>query len=115
MLITHNLGIVARYADRVNVMHAGRFVENAEVDALFARPRHPYTIGLLRSVPRLDRPTADSLTPIEGQPPDALAMPRGCAFPPRCPFAVQRCAVERPTLRPIADGHEVACWVDVDG
>jgi len=115
MLITHNLGIVARYADRVNVMYAGRIVESAGADALYARPRHPYTIGLLRSVPRLDRPTADSLTPIEGQPPDALAMPTGCAFHPRCPFAIARCAAERPTLRPVGDGHRIACWVDVDG
>jgi oligopeptide/dipeptide ABC transporter ATP-binding protein len=115
LLITHNLGIVARYADRVNVMYAGRIVESAGADALYAHARHPYTIGLLRSVPRLDRPTADHLTPIEGQPPDALAMPAGCAFQPRCPFAVARCAIERPALRPVGDGHEIACWVDLDG
>jgi oligopeptide/dipeptide ABC transporter ATP-binding protein len=115
MLITHNLGIVARYADRVNVMYAGRIVETADADTLYVRPRHPYTIGLLRSVPRLDRPAAERLTPIEGQPPDALAMPAGCAFQPRCPFAVARCANEAPPLRRIGNRHHIACWVDVDG
>src|SRR4030095_15870422 len=93
-VITHNLGIVARYADRVNVMYAGRIVESASADDLYGRARHPYTIGLLRSVPRLDRPTADKLVPIQGQPPDALDMPSGCAFHPRCPFAVARCSAE---------------------
>ncbi len=115
MLITHNLGIVARYADRVNVMYAGRIVESAGADDLYERPRHPYTIGLLRSVPRLDQPTAAKLVPIPGQPPDALRMPQGCAFHPRCPFAVARCRVEAPTLREVGAGHAIACWVDVDG
>ncbi len=115
MLITHNLGIVARYADRVNVMYAGRIVESATADALYTRPRHPYTIGLLRSVPRLDQPTTDKLVPIPGQPPDALDMPDGCAFHPRCPFAVGRCSAEAPPLRRISDSHATACWVDVDG
>jgi oligopeptide/dipeptide ABC transporter ATP-binding protein len=115
MLITHNLGIVARYADRVNVMYAGRIVESAGADDLYARPRHPYTIGLLRSVPRLDQPAAEKLVPIMGQPPDALAMPSGCAFHPRCPFAVARCAIEAPPLRRIVEGHQAACWVEIDG
>ena len=115
MLITHNLGIVARYADRVNVMYAGRIVESATADALYTRPRHPYTIGLLRSVPRLDQPATDKLVPIPGQPPDALDMPDGCAFHPRCPFAVGRCSAEAPPLRRISDSHATACWVDVDG
>jgi len=114
MLITHNLGIVARYADRVNVMYAGRIVESASADDLYARPRHPYTIGLLQSVPRLDRPAADRLQPIRGQPPDALAMPAGCAFHPRCPFALARCRIEAPAPRRVGDGHEVTCWVDVN-
>ncbi|MBM3623563.1 MAG: ABC transporter ATP-binding protein [Alphaproteobacteria bacterium] len=115
MLITHNLGIVARYADRVNVMYAGRIVESAGADDLYERPRHPYTIGLLRSVPRLDQPTAAKLVPIPGQPPDALRMPQGCAFHPRCPFAVARCRAEAPALREVGAGHAIACWVDVDG
>jgi len=104
MLITHNLGIVARYADRVNVMYAGRIVESAGADDLYERPRHPYTIGLLRSVPRLDQPTAAKLVPIPGQPPDALRMPQGCAFHPRCPFAVARCRAEAPALREVGAG-----------
>jgi oligopeptide/dipeptide ABC transporter ATP-binding protein len=115
MLITHNLGIVARYADRVNVMYAGRIVETADADSLYARPRHPYTIGLLRSVPRLDKPAADKLAPIPGQPPDALDMPAGCAFHPRCPYALARCRVEAPALRQVGETQAVACWVDVDG
>jgi len=115
MLITHNLGIVARYADRVNVMYAGRIVESASADDLYARPRHPYTIGLLQSVPRLDRPATDRLQPIRGQPPDLLAMPAGCAFHPRCPFAVARCGVEAPAPRSVGENHDVACWVDVNG
>jgi oligopeptide/dipeptide ABC transporter ATP-binding protein len=115
MLITHNLGIVASYADRVNVMYAGRIVETADADSLYARPRHPYTIGLLRSVPRLDKPAADKLAPIPGQPPDALDMPAGCAFHPRCPYALARCRVEAPALRQVGETQAVACWVDVDG
>ncbi|MGE3711039.1 MAG: ABC transporter ATP-binding protein [Hyphomicrobiaceae bacterium] len=113
LLITHNLGIVARYADRVNVMYGGRIVETGDAEQLYARPCHPYTMGLLRSVPRLDRPQADKLAPIQGQPPDALAMPSGCAFHPRCPHAIARCSAEAPPLRMVADGHAVACWIDV--
>jgi oligopeptide/dipeptide ABC transporter ATP-binding protein len=111
ILITHNLGIVARYADRVNVMYAGRIVESADADALYAQPRHPYTIGLLQSVPRLDRPEAATLRPIPGQPPDALNRPTGCAFHPRCPLATAQCRAEVPPLRPVAAGHAAACWV----
>jgi oligopeptide/dipeptide ABC transporter ATP-binding protein len=112
LLITHNLGVVARYADRVNVMYAGRIVESASADEIFAAPRHPYTIGLLRCVPRLDGPAGQSLAPIEGQPPDALNLPRGCAFHPRCPFAVGRCRDEVPALTPVGDDHATACWVN---
>ncbi|HJQ55746.1 MAG TPA: ABC transporter ATP-binding protein [Vineibacter sp.] len=114
LLITHNLGVVARYADRVNVMYAGRIVESAGADELYARPRHPYTIGLLHSVPRLDKPAADKLAPIPGQPPDALHMPGGCAFHPRCPYAVARCHAEAPSPRQVGANQVVACWVDVD-
>lgn len=113
LLITHNLGIVARYAHRVNVMYAGRIVETDSADEIYARPKHPYTIGLLRSVPRLDRPMAEKLQPIEGQPPDPLHLPSGCAFHPRCPFVLDKCRREAPPLRAITASHSVACWVDV--
>ena len=113
LLITHNLGVVARYADRVNVMYAGRIVESASADAIYDSPRHPYTIGLLKSVPRLDQPVNERLAPIEGQPPDPLNLPRGCAFHPRCPYAIARCSVEAPALAPVGEKHLAACWVDV--
>ena len=116
MLITHNLGIVARYADRVNVMYAGRIVESAGADALYAEPRHPYTIGLLRSVPRLDQPTADKLVPIEGQPPDALDMPKRLRLPSALPLrhrTLQRRGAD--ASRRSATAMRVACWVDVRG
>jgi oligopeptide/dipeptide ABC transporter ATP-binding protein len=115
LLITHNLGVVARYADRVNVMYAGRIVESATADEIYRAPRHPYTIGLLRSVARLDQPISAKLLPIEGQPPNPLELPSGCAFHPRCPFAVDKCRAEAPVLTQDAGGHAVACWVDVRG
>jgi oligopeptide transport system ATP-binding protein len=115
LLITHNLGVVARYADRVNVMYAGRIVESASADVIYGAPRHPYTIGLLRSVPRLDRPVGEKLSPIEGQPPNPLDLPGGCAFHPRCPFAIDKCRVEAPALTAVGDDHYAACWVDVRG
>ncbi|HWP35724.1 MAG TPA: ABC transporter ATP-binding protein [Thermodesulfobacteriota bacterium] len=111
VIITHNLGVVARYADRVNVMYAGKIVERAPAAALYARPRHPYTLGLLRSVPRLDRPRRERLDPIPGQPPDLSRLPPGCSFRPRCRFAIPRCAAEVPPLAPVEDGHLAACWV----
>jgi oligopeptide/dipeptide ABC transporter ATP-binding protein len=111
LIITHNLGVVARYADRVNVMYAGRIIERATARELYARPRHPYTLGLLHSVPRLDEPRRARLDPIEGQPPDLTHLPQGCAFTPRCAFSVARCSVEPPPLAPVADGgHVSACW-----
>src|SRR5574341_2550363 len=111
LIITHNLGVVARYADRVNVMYAGRIVEQGTARELYAHPRHPYTLGLLRSVPRLDEARRARLDPIEGQPPDLSRLPAGCAFAPRCAFRVARCLVERPVLRPAGhDGHVSACW-----
>ncbi|MGH7390226.1 MAG: oligopeptide/dipeptide ABC transporter ATP-binding protein, partial [Candidatus Rokuibacteriota bacterium] len=109
--ITHNLGVVARYADRVNVMYAGRIIERGTAREIYAHPRHPYTLGLLRSVPRLDEPRRERLAPIDGQPPDLMRLPPGCAFAPRCGFRVDRCLVEAPALRPVAgDGHVAACW-----
>jgi oligopeptide/dipeptide ABC transporter ATP-binding protein len=111
LIITHNLGVVARYADRVNVMYAGRIVERGTAREIYANPRHPYTLGLLRSVPRLDEPRRARLAPIEGQPPDLTRLPPGCAFAPRCAFRVERCTREVPPLDPIdAAGHVSACW-----
>jgi oligopeptide/dipeptide ABC transporter ATP-binding protein len=111
LMITHNLGVVARYADRVNVMYAGKIIERGTAREIYANPRHPYTLGLLRSVPRLDEPRRARLDPIEGQPPDLSRLPEGCAFAPRCAFRVDRCLTEVPPLRPIgAAGHVSACW-----
>ncbi len=111
LIITHNLGVVARYADRVNVMYAGRIIERGTARELYANPRHPYTLGLLRSVPRLDEPRRERLAPIEGQPPDLTRLPSGCSFTPRCAFSVERCTLEAPALRAIGAGeHVTACW-----
>ena len=111
LLITHNLGVVARYANRVNVMYAGRIVESGPAAAIYHDPRHPYTMALLRSVPRLDRPRQARLDPVEGQPPDLTRLDIGCAFRPRCRFAVEACAVSRPPLQPAADrAHFAACF-----
>jgi oligopeptide/dipeptide ABC transporter ATP-binding protein len=98
LIITHNLGVVARYADRVNVMYAGRIIERARAGELYANPRHPYTLGLLRSVPRLDEPRRARLDPIDGQPPDLCRLPPGCAFAPRCTYRVERCTEAAPPL-----------------
>jgi oligopeptide/dipeptide ABC transporter ATP-binding protein len=111
VLITHNLGVVARYADRVNVMYAGKLVEQGSARDVYSNPRHPYTVGLLRSVPRLDEPRKAILRPIGGQPPDLMHLPPGCAFAPRCPYAVARCQTEVPPLMPVAADHLSACWV----
>mgnify|MGYP000138545585 FL=1 len=111
--ITHDLGVVAGLADRVLVMYAGYVVEHAEVKDLYADPRHPYTLGLLRSIPRLDAERKSKLTPIEGLPPDLINMPAGCPFAPRCVYAIERCLVENPRLETVSHRHQVACWVDV--
>jgi oligopeptide/dipeptide ABC transporter ATP-binding protein len=111
VLITHNLGVVARYADRVNVMYAGKMVEQGSARDVYAEPRHPYTMGLLRSVPRLDVPRKAKLQPIDGQPPDLTHLPLGCAFTPRCQYAIARCQTEVPPLLPVAADHASACWV----
>jgi oligopeptide/dipeptide ABC transporter ATP-binding protein len=111
VLITHNLGVVARYADRVNVMYAGKLVEQGSARDVYGDPRHPYTLGLLRSVPRLDEPRKATLHPIDGQPPDLTRLPPGCAFAPRCQYAVTRCQTEVPPLMPVAADHLSACWV----
>ncbi len=111
VIITHNLGVVARYADRVNVMYAGKIIESASAEELYGNPRHPYTIGLLRSVPRLDQEKKDKLDPIEGVPPDLINPPVGCSFRPRCKFAIDKC-MEAPPLAMVAEGHQSACWVN---
>ena len=110
LIITHNLGVVARYADRVNVMYAGRVIERGTAAEIYANPRHPYTRGLLRSVPRLDEPMRAKLDPIEGQPPDLTKLPPGCAFAPRCAFRVDRCSEVPPLTAIGAPGHLSACW-----
>jgi len=112
ILITHDLGVIANICTRVAVMYAGRFVEEAESEELFHRPRHPYTLGLLESIPRLDEPEGVELTPIEGQPPDLAHLPPGCPFQPRCPVAIDKCTREQPPLEG-DDGHRAACFVSV--
>ena len=109
LMITHDLGVIAEIADEVIVMYAGKIVESGSVKAIFADPQHPYTIGLLGSIARLDieRPR---LVTIEGVVPSAHNQPRGCRFAPRCPFADRRCHAEPPPLRDIGTGHQVACW-----
>ena len=110
IIITHNLGVVARYARRVNVMYAGRIVESGPATAIYHNPRHPYTMALLQSVPRLDRPRRARLDPVDGQPPDLTRLDEGCAFRPRCRFAIDACAKTRPPLEPVAPaGHRSAC------
>ncbi|BBK41949.1 ABC transporter ATP-binding protein [Allostella vacuolata] len=109
ILITHDLGVIAELADEVVVMYAGKIVESASVKALFADPQHPYTIGLMGSIPKLDEQRT-RLASIEGTVPPPFALPEGCRFNPRCPFADDRCRREQPPLRTLRDGHAVACW-----
>jgi oligopeptide/dipeptide ABC transporter ATP-binding protein len=114
LLITHDLGIVAGTADRVAVMYAGRVVEEGTLDDIFYRPRHPYTIGLLGSLPRLDDDRGAPLRTIPGTPPNLLRLPRGCALAPRCPFVIDRCRAERPPLEAVGEAgetvHRSACF-----
>jgi oligopeptide transport system ATP-binding protein len=108
--ITHDLGVVARIAQRVMVMYAGYAVEKASVKNLYGSPRHPYTMGLLASLPRLDATRNSELTVIPGQPPNQLALPQGCPFAERCTYATDQCIEENPVLEEIAANHWVACW-----
>ena len=110
IVITHNLGVVARYADRVNVMYAGKLVEMGQAREIYHDPHHPYTLGLLASVPRMDQPRGTRLIPIDGQPPDLTLLDSGCAFRPRCRFAVDQCATEIPPLQTVDNEHNSACW-----
>ncbi len=112
--ITHDLGVVAGLADRVIVMYAGFIVEEASVKELYAHPSHPYTLGLLGSLPRLDKGRGEQrLVSIDGFPPDLIDLPAGCPFYARCRFRCERCGLENPQLEPIAVGHKIACFVDV--
>ena len=114
ILISHDLGVIAGIADRVSVMYAGRIVESADADELFDNPRHPYTIGLLQSVSRFDRPRVGHLPTIDGQPPDLIGLSRGCPFWARCGYRLDaRCENEMPPLREVAPDHWVACHYDV--
>lgn len=108
--ITHDLGVVAGIAQRVNVMYAGRIIEMGPVEEIYHNPHHPYTVGLLASLPRYDLPPGTKLFSIEGEPPDLIDMPEGCAFAPRCTYAQKRCFHETPTLQTMEVGHRVACW-----
>jgi peptide/nickel transport system ATP-binding protein/oligopeptide transport system ATP-binding protein len=115
ILITHNLGVVARYAHRVYVMYAGRIVEHGSALEVYHHPFHPYTFGLLASVPRLDEPRKTRLVPIKDQPPDLIALPSGCAFHSRCDYADGVCARERPSLHEVDKNHYAACWLAEKG
>lgn len=111
VLITHNLGVVARYADSVKIMYGGKIVEEGSVDDVFDNPHHPYTLGLIRAVPRLDLPRSYGLHTIEGEPPDMSKIgPDSCAFAQRCHYAIDRCRTERPPLEAISERHFCACF-----
>jgi len=113
ILVTHNLGVVARYAQRIYIMYAGRIVESGRCKDIFGKPRHPYTIGLLSCVPRIDEKEGKTLSSIKGLPPDLIDMPRNCAFLPRCSYAIERCRVEPwPDLEPVGDDHFTRCFVN---
>jgi oligopeptide transport system ATP-binding protein len=115
VLITHNLGVVARYVDRVNVMYAGALVETGPTEAIYAQPTHPYTLGLLASVPRLDGPRGQVTRVIKGLPPNLTRLPPGCPFAPRCDYAMSRCREEKPVLERVAEDHLRACFFDAGG
>ena len=110
IIITHNLGVVARYADNVNVMYAGKIIETGSAEEIYHNPRHPYTLALLNSVPRLDASERVKLDAIEGLPPDLVNLPEGCSFAPRCKYIYERCVEETPVLEIATEGHTSACW-----
>ena len=111
--ITHDLGVVAGMAERVIVMYAGFIVEEASVRDLYDSPRHPYTLGLLGSLPHLDEDKPVRLKSIEGFPPDLVALPKGCPFAARCDYKIAKCETENPPMEPVGPAHRAACWVDV--
>lgn len=110
IIITHNLGVVARYADRVNVMYAGKVIESGTAEDIYHKPQHPYTLALLKSVPRLDLVRASKLDPVDGQPPDLSKLDGGCSFRPRCRFATEECGKSYPALEKVSDSQTVACF-----
>ncbi len=110
IIITHNLGVVARYADRVNVMYAGKIIETGTAMDIYHDPKHPYTLALLNSIPRMDQARQDKLDPVEGQPPDLTQLDDGCSFRPRCRFATEGCANSFPDLENVGEGHYTACF-----
>jgi oligopeptide transport system ATP-binding protein len=110
LLITHDLGVVARHADYVNVMYGGRIVEAGTAQQIYRRPRHPYTLGLLASIPRISGPVVRRLEAVPGQPPTLISEPSGCAFAPRCSQATERCRKERPPLEQPDQSQAFACW-----
>ena len=111
IIITHNLGVVARYADVVRIMYGGRIIEEGGIDEIFANPHHPYTMGLIRAVPRLDLPRSHGLKAIEGEPPDMSRIPPTCcAFSSRCRYADEYCRNHRPNLEPVSTNHSCACF-----
>ena len=112
LIITHNLGVVARYVDRVNVMYAGNLVETGPTEAIYSEPKHPYTIGLLASVPRLDSEKKTVPKVIKGLPPNMAHLPPGCAFAPRCDYAMEQCRKEKPQLEQVGEEHLRACFYD---
>jgi peptide/nickel transport system ATP-binding protein len=114
VIITHDLGVVAEIADEINVMYAGRIVEHASTERIFATPQHPYTWGLLKSIPRLDQPRGDELVPISGRPPSLINRPSGCHFNPRCPYVQEAHKRIDPQLTAVPDdpGHDVACLLE---
>jgi len=115
VIVTHNLGVVARYAQRIYIMYAGRIVEEGTTKDIFGNPRHPYTIGLLKCIPRLDEEEGRKLVPIEGLPPNLINMPPTCAFLPRCSYNIERCSQEPwPPLKHLHDQHYISCYADTE-
>ena len=112
--ISHDLAVIAELADRVIVMYGGYIVEETDVFKLYRHPQHPYTLALLKSIPRLDASSDEKLLAIAGSPPDATRLPPGCPFEPRCTFAQAICAQQNPPLTAVAPDHRIACWVDVN-
>ncbi|NKB57179.1 MAG: ATP-binding cassette domain-containing protein [Alphaproteobacteria bacterium] len=110
IIITHNLGVVARYADRVNVMYAGKIIESGTAEDIYHNPKHPYTLALLKSVPRLDQPRGAKLDPVDGQPPDLARLDEGCSFRPRCRYADAKCGMSFPPTEHVDGIHYSACF-----
>ncbi len=115
VIVTHNLGVVARYAQRIYIMYAGRIVESGTTKDIFGKPRHPYTIGLLKCIPRLDEEEGRKLVPINGLPPNLINMPPTCAFLPRCSYKIEKCYKEKwPDLQEVDENHYIRCYVNTE-